>query len=366
MIFSQEEPFRLFHPQATYKLVRRLPEGFGKDSVEMKWGQARVASGNLESHPMAIKGGQIIAGPSQPREGDRVAQPNVSPQREFGSAFEAPHDRRIYHSVAAGPDEKGLWSGGGLEHIGYAKFSTLEYPCPRGAGPCTAAAGKRQLFRGGCHSKRFLGTLASRRIYMQRRELLKFLAVGAALPVLPPSLLAHLQQAQSKVGAGYKLRTFTPAQNTLVVTMTDLIIPVTDTPGAKAARVNEWMDVVLTEWADDSERQAFLEGLAGVDKRSNELYGKNFADSTVEQQTTLLLAMDDQAASHRAATRARHGNTIPRERDKELQGNFWDVFKGATLHGYYTSEIGFTQEENLQIIPGAYHGCAPLTSEKKA
>jgi hypothetical protein len=201
---------------------------------------------------------------------------------------------------------------------------------------------------------------------MQRRELLKFLAVGATFPVLPSNLLAHLQDAQSKAGPAYRLRTLSPQQNALVVTMTDLIIPVTDTPGAKAARVNEWIDVILTDWAVDTERQGFLDGLGGVDKRSYELYGKNFVDATVEQQTALLMAMDDQAMSHRGASHARHGNTIPTERDKELQGNFWDVFKGITLHGYYTSEIGFTQEENLQIIPGAYHGCVPLTSEKKA
>jgi hypothetical protein len=124
--------------------------------------------------------------------------------------------------------------------------------------------------------------------------------------------------------------------------------------------------VILTEWATDSERQDFLNGLADVDKRSNELFGKNFTDVSVEQQTTLLRAMDDVAMAGHASRRARHGNTIPEERDMQLHGNFWDVFKGITLHGYYTSEIGFTQEMNLQIIPGAYHGCVPLTVEKKA
>jgi hypothetical protein len=48
-----------------------------------------------------------------------------------------------------------------------------------------------------------------------------------------------------------------------------------------------------------------------------------------------------------------------------LQGPFWDVFKGVTVYGYYTSEIGFSKELGLEIMPGAYHGCAPLT-EKKA
>jgi hypothetical protein len=201
---------------------------------------------------------------------------------------------------------------------------------------------------------------------MQRREVLRLLAAGAAIPVLPASLLALARQAQAQVGQAYKLRTLSPQQNAMVVTITDLIIPATDTPGAKAARVNEFIDVVLTEWADDTELQDFLNGLAGVDKRSNELFGKNFTAASVEQQTTLLLSMDDAAMAKHAARRARHGNTIPEDRDKQLQGNFWDVFKGITLHGYYTSEIGFTQEQNLQIIPGAYHGCVPLTVDKKA
>jgi hypothetical protein len=201
---------------------------------------------------------------------------------------------------------------------------------------------------------------------MQRREVLKWLAAGAVTPVMSPALVALAREAQAQVGSGYKLRTLSVQQNAMVVTMTDLIIPATDTPGAKAARVNEFIDVVLTEWANDSERQNFLNGLADVDKQSTELYGKSFNDASVEQQTTLLRAMDDAAVAAHGARRVRHGNTIPEDRDKELVGNFWEVFKGITLHGYYTSEIGFTQEQNLQIIPGAYHGCVPMTVEKKA
>jgi Gluconate 2-dehydrogenase subunit 3 len=201
---------------------------------------------------------------------------------------------------------------------------------------------------------------------MQRREVLKLLAAGAAIPVLPSGLLALAREAQAQVGPAYKLRTLSPLQNATVTAMIDLTIPATDTPGAKAARVNEFIDVILSEWATDTERQDFLKGLANMDERSNELFGKNFTDASVDQQTTLLRAMDDAAMASHGRRRARHGNTIPEERDMQLRGNFWDVFKGITLQGYYTSEIGFTQEQNLQIIPGAYHGCVPLTVEKKA
>ena len=66
--------------------------------------------------------------------------------------------------------------------------------------------------------------------------------------------------------------------------MTELIMPATDTPGAKAARVNEFIDVILTDWATAEEREEFLTGLAGVDTQSNKLYGKKFVEASPEQQ----------------------------------------------------------------------------------
>jgi hypothetical protein len=146
--------------------------------------------------------------------------------------------------------------------------------------------------------------------------------------------------------------------------MSEIIIPETDTPGAKGAKVNEFIDVILTEWATDEDRSHFLEGLANVDKQSNELFGKDFVDASAVQQLTLMRAMDE-AIGMGPARPARHGNTVP-ERDTQLRGNFFTVFKGITLHGYYTSEIGFTRELKLEIIPGAQHGCAPVSAEKKA
>ena len=198
---------------------------------------------------------------------------------------------------------------------------------------------------------------------MQRREALRLLMAGGVLPALPTNLFAFFQGAHP--ASGYTLRTLNAHQNDTVVAMIDQIIPATDTPGAKGARVNEFIDVILTEWADAEERKNFLDGLAGVDKQTNDLFGKNFVDASPAQQVTLLRSMDESVAAQRTR-RMRHGNTIPEERDKQLRGEFFNVFKGITVHGYYTSEIGFSQELNLQIIPGVHHGCVPLPEQKKA
>lgn len=191
---------------------------------------------------------------------------------------------------------------------------------------------------------------------MHRREALRIFAAGAVLPALSPELFAFFRQAQPP--PGYALRTLTPHLNDTVVAMIDLIIPETDTPGAKGARVNEFIDVILTEWATPEERQHFLSGLADVDKQSNELFAKDFVAATIAQQTALLRAMDDVTRPEQEARH--HGSAAPEERDTQLKGKFWPVFKGITLHGYYTSEIGFSQELKLEIIPGAQHGCVPV------
>jgi hypothetical protein len=191
---------------------------------------------------------------------------------------------------------------------------------------------------------------------MQRREALRIFAAGAVLPAFSPEIFALFRQAQPP--PVYTLRTLTPHLNDTVVAMIDQIIPATDTPGAKGARVNEFIDIILTEWATPEERSRFLDGLVEIDKESQQLFGKNFAEASPGQQLTQLRAIDDTTLTGRIE-RAHHGNTVP-EPDAQLKGDFWEVFKRITVHGYYTSEIGFTQELKRQIIPGAQHGCTPI------
>jgi hypothetical protein len=193
---------------------------------------------------------------------------------------------------------------------------------------------------------------------MQRREALRILMAGGVMPVLSTDVFAFFQEAHP--ASSYSLRTLNPRQNETVVAMIDQILPATDTPGAKGARVNEFIDVILTEWATEDERKNFLSGLADVDKQSNALYAKDFAAASAEQQVALLRSMDEAAAIARSVRKDRSPFWEPQGRDTQLQGDFFSVFKNMTLHGYYTSEIGFKQELQLQIIPGAQHGCTQL------
>jgi Gluconate 2-dehydrogenase subunit 3 len=197
---------------------------------------------------------------------------------------------------------------------------------------------------------------------MQRRELLRIFAAAAAAPVLSPDLFALLRQAHPSVS--YSLRAFTPHQNDTVILMAEIIVPTTDTPGATAARVNEFMDFILADWATEQERTHFLTGLDNVDTQCAALFGKTFLECTPLQQTTLLRSLDGAVDWAHESDRIRDG-AFPTSRDTQLHGDFFRVFKYMTLYGYYTSEIGFAQELNLEIMPGAFHGCDQIPERKK-
>jgi hypothetical protein len=197
---------------------------------------------------------------------------------------------------------------------------------------------------------------------MQRRELLRIFAAVAAAPVLSPDLFALLRQAHPSVSSS--LRVFTPHQNDTVIAMAEIIVPATDTPGATAARVNEFMDFILADWATEQERTHFLTGLDNVDTQCATLFGKAFLECTPLRQTTFLRSLDDAVDWVHESDRIRDG-AFPTSRDTQLHGDFFRIFKYMTLYGYYTSEIGFTQELKLEIMPGAFRGCDPIPEGKK-
>lgn len=177
---------------------------------------------------------------------------------------------------------------------------------------------------------------------MTRRDWLATTLGALAVPPLSEDLLA-LGRALHAHAPGGARRVLGAQQSELVATVAELIIPETDTPGARTAGVPAFIDLALAEWLDDADRQRFLAGLADLDARAG-----GFVRASPARQAELLTVLDHELAQERQAARA------------GAPTSFFHMFKRLTLVGYYTSEIGFTQELHAQIIPGRYDGCVPL------
>jgi hypothetical protein len=153
----------------------------------------------------------------------------------------------------------------------------------------------------------------------------------------------HPAPTPAAAGADWKPKVLSPDQDATVVVLTELIIPATDTPGAKAALVNRFVDAVLED-ADDHERKEFLRGLEWTNLKSRELFGADFKSATPAQQTEILTAM----SSDKPATSA------------DLLGrDFFKAIKSLTITGYYTSEIGMKEElgDDGQVFFAEFKGC---------
>jgi len=122
---------------------------------------------------------------------------------------------------------------------------------------------------------------------------------GAAwLAAAWPDVLAAQQHAQHTMaavasGAPAKLEFLTPAQAAEVDAITALIIPATDTPGAREAGVVYFIDRALHTFAADQQKP-FAESLAALDAKRKELFpaSGDFAGLAVEQQTEVLRAIE--------------------------------------------------------------------------
>ncbi len=151
-------------------------------------------------------------------------------------------------------------------------------------------------------------------------------------------------------------QTLSAPQDELVTLLAELIIPETDTPGAKAAGVNAFIDKMLGEWLKDDERAQFLDGLADVEARAQASYGKAFQALNLDEQTALLTELEDAAIASMTDPQAAAGGGRP----------FFSMLKELTLVGYYTSEVGATQELRYERAPGRYDGCVPYADLGRA
>src|SRR5688572_10252660 len=124
---------------------------------------------------------------------------------------------------------------------------------------------------------------------MKRREALRVLGAAATIPVAAISARdAHALGARIHRGLARRgelpLDGLTAAQKRTVAALAETVIPDTDTLGARTARVDDFIDVLVAEWFDDAERARFVAGVAGVDERARRAFGKAFADGTADEQ----------------------------------------------------------------------------------
>ena len=203
-----------------------------------------------------------------------------------------------------------------------------------------------------------------------RRELIRAALFASAAPVLGPTF-SFAQAVSSGLtaaargedgseflsNADWKPTFLNEHQNATLITLSDVIIPATDTPGAKEAMVNRYLDLLVSVQPVEFQRR-FVDALALVDSESQKEFGKTFVNLAPESQVWLLsqwaFAREN---SHWTERNNRHGEP------QDVAQQDFELLKTLIATGYYESEIG--QKElgwDGEMTHGPYLGCPHPTA----
>jgi gluconate 2-dehydrogenase gamma chain len=200
-----------------------------------------------------------------------------------------------------------------------------------------------------------------------RRTALKILGtIGAtcAFPFSADELYGqhvHNVILQTAGSAPYTPAFFTPAEYATLARLTDVIIPPTDTPGAAAAGVPDYIDYVVS--LNAPHQPLMREGLAWLEREARARFSQDFLSLTEPQHVTLLQPVSEavdreqrelqnqrfrpDAAGKRVYSVTLTDKTPPPRPEADaarLPARFFRLIKNLTADGYYTSRVGLLQE----------------------
>ena len=172
--------------------------------------------------------------------------------------------------------------------------------------------------------------MTSHPLTFSRRSALKTLGGSLGAAAVWPYLSDQAAEAFASIqatNAAPPLAFLTAAQYATVGAVAETIIP-TDahSPGAREARVADYIDLLLAE-SDQATNREWTSGLAALDDESRRRFQAPFAQLGSAQAVDLLTTIS--------------ANELAPKTSLE---QFFKATKDATIRGYYTSEIGIQKE----------------------
>ncbi len=214
---------------------------------------------------------------------------------------------------------------------------------------------------------------------MNRRDAVQYISLLLGGTLIGSNYF--LEGCKSKTGVSM---VFTPEDISFLDEVADTILPPTKTPGAKAAKVGQFMTVMVNDCYEAADQKIFHEGISKLDEASDKKNGKSFMESTPQQRHDLLADLDKEAIAYKKKTDAYFDAFIDEKKrelalQKDKEGidpktvkmredpnHYFRMMKELTLLGYFTSEIGCKQARRYVETPGKFEGCVPYTKGDKA
>jgi gluconate 2-dehydrogenase gamma chain len=182
---------------------------------------------------------------------------------------------------------------------------------------------------------------------IQRREVLRRAAWALGGVISAPAALAILQGCSSQdspPAADWKPKFFKGDAAKVITAIADITLPHTDTSGALDVGVPAFIDSMMADVYPADAQERFHAGCAEFMGAG----GGKFLDLDRDAQTAAVKQALDAAIAADAPQRP-----------------FILLVRELTLLGFYTSRAGIMENMDYNPVPGAYHGCVPVSQMKK-
>jgi gluconate 2-dehydrogenase gamma chain len=189
---------------------------------------------------------------------------------------------------------------------------------------------------------------------MNRRELIQRVALLMGGAISAPAVLGVLNGCSPKPSASWHPQFLSTAEGAIVEEVAELILPRTDTPGARDVGVPAFIDVILKDAYPAEDQARFVSGAKDFDAEAQRAHGKPFLELPQAQRLAFLQKVHDAAA---VAERVQADNEVPPSQRKRP---FVLMMKELTMLGFFVSEPGATQVLQYVAVPGGYQACIPI------
>ncbi len=188
---------------------------------------------------------------------------------------------------------------------------------------------------------------------MNRRDSLKGLGLIVGGNLLASDAVADFLQTAASIKAGesrWQPRLLSAQQAALLQELVEVIIPTTDTPGAKAALSYVFVDLYVKDCYPKAQQDIFLKGLDDLDASSRKQWRRPFLELSPDERLGLLKQMEKESW----------------DRGEAVEQSFIRMLKNLTLMGFFTSQAGATKAATYVRSPGPFEGCTELRPGQKA
>lgn len=197
---------------------------------------------------------------------------------------------------------------------------------------------------------------------MNRREALQRASLVLGYSITGPTLAAVLNGCKASPELTYTPTFFNEDQARAIETLAEIIIPKTDTPGAKDAGVPGFIDALVKDVYSKEQQEKFLNGLTDFNEDARKIYNHGFVDCSAQEQAAHFKKHHDKAIAEGGSG----GSTGWWNTGGGEDQPFLLKIKELTILGFFTSEPGATQVLQYNQVPGPFKGCVPLAEVGKA